>query len=69
MSYELVKQWVNDSSSVSREAIENAHSEMYTKKPTYTNILIISCLLCIIDAEEGHRQNVLDLIAQYESQI
>jgi hypothetical protein len=67
MSYELVKQWIDNSSSVSAEALENAHAEMYTKKPTYTNILIISCLICIIDAEEGYRQNVLDLIAQYES--
>jgi hypothetical protein len=69
MSYELVKQWINDSSSVPLESIENAYEEMYTKKPTYINILIISCLLSIIDAEEGHRQNVLDLIAQYESRI
>lgn len=66
MSYELVKQWIDDPDSVTEDQIDQALQTLYTGEATGAIICLVGALTSI---KEGTGANVAMLIERYERQI
>lgn len=70
MSYELVKKWINDSSAVTSEEVNEAYDAMFQQMPTGPNMCLIAAL-SLIKNSSGEEQidMVRDRISKYEQEI
>lgn len=66
MSYELIKQWIDDPDSVTEEEIQQGLSALYTGDATQQKILLIGALSSI---KAGAYENVPMLIERYERRL
>ena len=66
MSYELIKQWIDNPDSVTEEEIEHALRAMYKGEATQQKILLIGALSSI---NGGAHENVPMLIERYERRL
>jgi hypothetical protein len=68
MSYELVKSWIDDQSSVTEDQINEAMEAMYLLPPSGANINLLAALSYIQDANTDDVETVSLLISKYEAQ-
>lgn len=70
MSYELVKRWLDDSTSVTSEEVNEAYDTMFQQLPSGPNICLIAAL-SLIKNSSGEEQidMVRDRISKYEQEI
>lgn len=68
MSYELVKSWIDDQSSVTEDQINEAIEAMYLLPPSGPNINLLAALSYIQDTSTDDVENVSLLISKYEAQ-
>ena len=68
MSYELVKSWIDDQSSVTEYQINEAMEAMYLLPPSGPNQNLLAALSYIQDTETNDAEIVSLLISKYETQ-
>tara|TARA_R100000541_G_scaffold59039_2_gene71592 strand:+ start:1923 stop:2132 length:210 start_codon:yes stop_codon:yes gene_type:complete len=68
MSYELVKSWIDDQSSVTEDQINEAMEAMYLLPPSGPNQNLLAALSYIQDTETNDAEIVSLLISKYETQ-
>ena len=66
MSYELIKQWIDEPDSVTEEEIQQGLEALYTDEATQQKILLIGALSSI---KAGSYENVAILIERYERRL
>lgn len=68
MSYELVKSWIDDQSSVTEDQINEAMEAMFLLPPNGPNQNLLAALSYIQDPETSDVETVSLLISKYEAQ-
>ena len=68
MSYELVKSWIDDQSSVTEDQINEAIEAMFLLPPSGPNQNLLAALGYIQDPETSDTETVSLLISKYEAQ-
>lgn len=68
MSYEIVKKWLDDQSSVTTEEINNAYKAMFLLPPNGANQNLMAALSYMKDTETNGTQTVSILLSRYEAQ-
>ena len=68
MSYELVKSWIDDQSSVTEDQINEAMEAMFLLPPNGPNQNLLAALSYIQDPETSDVETVSLLISKYETQ-
>jgi len=68
MSYEIVKRWLDDQSSVTSEEVDEAYQAMFSLPPTGANQNLMAALSYINDTETGDTGTVEILLSRYEAQ-
>lgn len=72
MSYELLKKWLDDSSSVTEEEIDQTNNDLMEELPTGPNICLMAALGAIqdpdVDSSETHLI-VEERVNKYEQEI
>ncbi len=71
MSYQLIKKWLDDKSSVTTEEINNAYDAMFQQPAGGPNICLVAALGAIKNSEEDYDPEPLvrDRIQKYEQEI
>jgi len=72
MSYELLKRWLDDSSSVTEEELEQAEQSLMEQMPTGPNVCLLACLGAIKDPNidgDDVTDIVRERIEKYEQEI
>ncbi len=68
MSYELVKKWLDDSTSVTSEEINEASDAMLQQMPTGPTICLIAALSIIKNSGVDAVKNVRERVQKYEQE-
>lgn len=68
MSYEIVKKWLDDPTSVTEEEVDNAYQAMFSLQPNGANQNLIAALSYINDSETSDSETVAELLSRYEAQ-
>jgi len=68
MSYEIVKKWLDDPTSVTEEEVDNAYQAMFLLQPNGANQNLIAALGYINDSETSDSETVAELLSRYEAQ-
>lgn len=68
MSYELVQKWLNDSTSVTSEEVNEAYDAMFQQMPTGPNICLIAALSIIKNSGVDAIENVRERVQKYEQE-
>jgi hypothetical protein len=68
MSYELVKRWLDDSTSVTSEEINEASDVMLQQMPTGPTICLIAALSIIKNNGVDAVENVRERVQKYEQE-
>jgi hypothetical protein len=70
MSIELIRNWLDDSSSVTSEEIDSAYNAMFEQMPSGPNFCLIACLSMMQDSDAGNLvDSITDRVAKYEQEI
>lgn len=68
MSYEIVKKWLDDPTSVTEEEVDNAYQAMFSLQPNGANQNLMAALSYINDSETSDSETVAELLSRYEAQ-
>jgi hypothetical protein len=70
MSIELIRNWLDDSSSVTSEEIDSAYGAMFEQMPSGPNFCLIACLSMMQDSDASNLvDSITDRVAKYEQEI
>jgi len=68
MSYELVKRWLDDSTSVTSEEVNEAYDTMFQQLPSGPTICLIAALSIIKNNGVDGLENVRERMQKYEQE-
>lgn len=70
MSIELIRNWLDDSSSVTSEEIDSAYGVMFEQMPSGPNFCLIACLSMMQDSDASHLvDSITERVTKYEQEI